>query len=508
MQNKLLIKLLCLLVFIQTAFSYKGTAQKSESASAVLEDALSAVVTVGVFETDFAKKSLGFRGAPSDMAYTKMLDLTGATGSGSGFLIRHNNKTLIITNAHVIEEAADKEGSIYVYTINRSKYKARVLGGDSFYDLAVLEFIDQPGSEVSFLEIREAPARIAEPVYAIGNPLGEYPYSVSEGIISAKNRVRGGLTGKFGFLQTTATVIWGNSGGPLVDAAGKVLGINSQIAFANQGTTSIWQPQINFALESPIAQRLINDIISNNGMVTRSYLGLELMQKKLPYAPGTREYAYYSKQYGVDSFPVINKIIEGSPASVLQPYVGYNLVAIGGEEVRNLEEALGKFEETKPNQKIIFTVRKNGQTSNVAVYTKALSRSGSASLGNLFLKLSNAAYTQEEQVLSLQFNKGGEKGTGLSFSATKNASKDNDEVLLKGQWQVLGIGLFEEGSESMWRVNDIADVGTAARLSGMTGVIDIALFKLGSDVEVTENYKMKRVMISGNSNVLQQTLWY
>jgi hypothetical protein len=80
--------------------------------------------------------------------------------------------------------------------------------------------------------------------------------------------------------------------------------------------------------------------------------------------------------------------------------------------------------------------------------------------------------------------------------------------LLKGQWQVLGIGLFEEGSESMWRVNDIADVGTAARLSGMTGVIDIALFKMGSDVEVTENYKMKRVMISGNSNVLQQTLWY
>ncbi len=508
MPNKLLFKFLCLLLFIQTVFTPKGVAQPNTSASGILEDALSAVVTVGVFETDFAKKSLGFRGAPSDMAYAKMLDLTGAAGSGSGFLVKYNNKTLIITNAHVIEQAADKEGSIYVYTISRSKYKAKVLGGDSFYDIAVLEFIDQPGNEVSFLQIREAPARIGEPVYAIGNPLGEYPYSVSEGIISAKNRVRGGLTGKFGFLQTTATVIWGNSGGPLVDAMGKVLGVNSQIAFATQGTTSIWQPQINFALESSITQRLIHDVVTNNGMITRSYLGLELSQKKLPYAPGTREYAYYSKQFGIDSFPVIHKIIEGSPAAALLPYTGYSVIAIDADEVRNLEEALGKFEETKPGQKIIFTVRKNGQTSRVPVYTKTLSRSGSASLGTLFLKLSNAVYTQEEQVVSLQFNNGEEKGSGLAFGASKSSPKNNEEVLAKGQWQVLGIGLLAEGNESMWRVTDISDVGTAARLSGMTGIIDIALFKKGSDPEASDNYKMKRVMISGNSNVLQQTLWY
>jgi S1-C subfamily serine protease len=141
-----------------------------------------------------------------------------------------NGTKYVITNAHVIENALDEEGSIYVYSINRTKYEVKVLGGDSFYDIAVLEFVDTPGPEITTVKFKTEEPRLGEPVYAIGNPLGEYPYSVTDGIISAKNRVRGCYTGKFGFLQTTATVIWGNSSGPLVDAKGDVAGINSQIS--------------------------------------------------------------------------------------------------------------------------------------------------------------------------------------------------------------------------------------------------------------------------------------
>jgi S1-C subfamily serine protease len=480
-----------------------GKAFAQPAAPTTLENALSAVVTVAVYETDFAKRSLGFRGAPADLAYAKMLDLSGASGSGSGFVIRHGDKLLVITNAHVIEQAADKDGSIYVFSINRGKYKAKVLGGDSFYDIAILEFVDKPGSEITTLDIRTAAAQVGEPVYAIGNPLGEYPYSVSEGIISAKNRVRGGLTGKFGFLQTTATVIWGNSGGPLVDAQGKVMGINSQIAFAQQGGQSIWQPQINFALEMPLASRLIDEIL-DNGIVSRSYFGMELYQKRSAYNPGSREYAYYARSYAPDEFPVIGKVLEGSPALPLKPYIGYQVIAVNDDPVRNMEEVLGKLEGSKAGTAVILTLKKDGKEQKVTVTPTALNSDNSARLGEAFLKMANASYTQENRTLVLRFSGAAtEKANSIDFTATKAA-----ETSLSGDWTTLGIGLFIRGQESMWRVADLADVGTAARLTGLLGVVDIALFKKGGNTDVSENYKMKRVNISGNAHQLQQTLWY
>ena len=89
----------------------------------MLENALGSVVTVAVYETEETMKPLGFRGNNAEMAYSKALDLTGAKGSGSGFVITRNGKNYVITNAHVIQQATDKEGSIYVYSINYSIIK-------------------------------------------------------------------------------------------------------------------------------------------------------------------------------------------------------------------------------------------------------------------------------------------------------------------------------------------------------------------------------------------------
>ncbi|RYY40112.1 MAG: serine protease [Chitinophagaceae bacterium] len=482
MTRSILKSFLCCVLLLAASLRH---AHAQPATPATLEGALSAVVTVAVFETDFAKRSLGFRGAPADQAYAKMLDLSGASGSGSGFIIRRGDQMLVITNAHVIEQAADKDG------------------------LAILEFIEKPGNEVTALEMRTAPANIGEPVYAIGNPLGEYPYSVSEGIISAKNRIRGGLTGKFGFLQTTATVIWGNSGGPLVDAQGQVVGINSQIAFAQQGNQSIWQPQINFALEMPIAKRLIEELLQNN-IVSRAYFGMELSQKRSAYAPSSREYGYYGRTYPSDEFPVVGKVIDGSPAAALKGYAGFSVTAIDGEPVRNLEEVLGKLEQAKAGQAMTFTVKKDGRTEQVSITPVALDMQNGAKIGEAFLRMANVAYAQEAQTVMLRFGSsaggnGGQlqKGSSLDFSASKT------ETGLSGEWQALGIGYFQQrGVESMWRVQDLADVGTAARLTGMLGIVDIALFRKGSNPNQSDNYKMKRVNISGNDHQLQQTLWY
>lgn len=84
----------------------------------MLEKALGSVVTVAVYETENTMKPLGFRGDNAEMAYAKALDLTGSKGSGSGFFIQRNGKTYVVTNAHVIQNASDADGSIFVYSIN------------------------------------------------------------------------------------------------------------------------------------------------------------------------------------------------------------------------------------------------------------------------------------------------------------------------------------------------------------------------------------------------------
>ena len=170
-------------IFLITAFG-SGYAQTN---SDMLEKAIGGVVTVAVYKSEIVNRPLGFRGAvdfPVE-AYARALDLAGAMGSGSGFAYSYKGKKYVVTNAHVIENAADEDSSVFVFSVDRSRYPVKVLGGDSFYDIAVLEFLTQPGDDIRAMEFKKAEARLGEPVFAIGNPLGEYPYSVSDGIVSA-----------------------------------------------------------------------------------------------------------------------------------------------------------------------------------------------------------------------------------------------------------------------------------------------------------------------------------
>ncbi len=165
-----------------------------------------------------------------------------------GIHYRTERKKYVITNAHVISSASPGKGNITVFSINRDKYDMEVIGGDSFYDLAILAFITPPGPELTTMAFRQDEIRIGEPVYAIGNPMGIFPYSISDGIISAKNRVRNAApTGRMGFLQSTASVFQGNSGEPLIDMKGLVVGINSQLFATDFAGQPEVLSQINFA---------------------------------------------------------------------------------------------------------------------------------------------------------------------------------------------------------------------------------------------------------------------
>lgn len=495
------------MMMLTAAFSQKTSAAK------MLDKALSSVVTVAVYESGIGNKALGFRGNSSEMAYARALDLTGAQGSGSGFVIQENGKYYVVTNAHVIESAADKKGSIYVYSINYTKYEARIVGGDSFYDLAVLEFTGKPGTEITPISFRKNDIDVGEPVYAIGNPLGDYPYSVSEGIISAKNRVRGGLTGKFGFLQTTATVIWGNSGGPLVDANGEVAGINSQIAFADRGDQSIWQPQINFALEAAISRRLINDILTNKGLVKRAYIGVEIAAAK-PNAAYRNPYRTTAAAQ-TETRPVITGVVPGSPAAtVLAAYRGYVVEAVNGEKVRSVEEILGQFEKTLPGQDVQFRLSGNGGIQTVKVSTRAANASTMSAISDYVSAAWGGRLLSGAENLTINFNNPqvyaayrNQAAEGIWYVGSSSNSLPSN-TLFNNDWIVVAAGILSKSGGQIWRVSDAADLGAALRLGGTTGLIDLVLFRKGSNPEDNNNYIQKRFVLSGNDAVYKQTLWY
>jgi len=461
----------------------------AQTQSDMLEEVMSSVVTVTVAKSDYSNKILGFRGDVDD-AYQKRLDLEGAHSSGSGFIIEKNDKLYVITNAHVIETALDEPGSVFVYTIDQSKYEMRIVGGDSFYDIAVLEFVDKPGDEISILKIRLTEARIGEPVFAIGNPLGEFPYTVSQGIISAKNRVRGGATGQFGFYQTTATVIWGNSGGPLVDANGELLGINSQIAFADNDGDLLWQPQINFALESILSNRLIDEILNNDGRVIRSFLGIELCQT---YTKKRDRLTHKDVWELNDSLPVLTAVLRGTPAyKDLNDKIGYVLYSVNSVEIRDMQEALGEFEKIKPGETITLGLKDDNEQIEVSFITQELTPERNEQLAKHIVE------SDKRLVLS-------EKDNGVKIDISYLLDDDSVSEADIEKYALLSVGILTETVTSLWRVNTIADVGAAIRLSGLNGFYHLIIVDIFDEDEELEKFELD---LSDQDDLKVTKLWY
>lgn len=477
----------------------RGDKDTSSNQSEMLEEALSSVVTVAVYKTAYAKQQLGMRGgenAVSEETYKAALDMAGAVGSGSGFIIERGGQKYVVTNAHVIESASDEPESVFIFTYDRTKYEVEVIGGDSFYDFAILRFKSQPGNDVVAVDYKQTTPRVGEKVFAIGNPLGEYPYTITDGIISALNRARGGITGKFGFLQTTATVIWGNSGGPLVDANGDVAGINSQIAFASAPDGSyLWQSQINFALEAEIAEKLTNDILENDGRVVRSYIGMEVGEQ---YG---YDYGYEGTSiYKMDEYPVIKAAIPGAPSySTINASIGAQIIEVNGMITRNIDEVLGEFEKSVPGNELTITLSKNGSQDKIQVKTGALETEQLESIGKFIIERDqniNANMNQPGVVLTPnrnnQYHKYEDQGYNQSSMGTEN-------------YFVVAGGVYDENGSDIWQIEGYNDLGAVLKLCGLYGVFDFFVIPEGGTEADLDIYRQH---LSGSDEILQKTLWY
>jgi Do/DeqQ family serine protease len=182
-------------------------------------------------------------------------------GLGSGFIV--NKAGIILTNNHVVAGADE----VWVQLADERRFEARVVGADPSTDVAVVRLTRPPGDLRPVQIGNSEQVRVGDYVLAIGNPLG-LGQTVTMGIVSAKNRMLGGrITQYEDFIQTDAAINQGNSGGPLFNFKGEVIGINS--AILNPAVAM----NVGFAIPINLA-RQIADQITHSGHVARGYLGV------------------------------------------------------------------------------------------------------------------------------------------------------------------------------------------------------------------------------------------
>ena len=188
---------------------------------------------------------------PDDKATSGTPDVIPANSFGSGFIVSADG--YILTNAHVVTQATQ----LRVTLKDKRELAARIVGEDATTDVAVLKV---EASDLPTVAIGDpATVRVGEPVAAIGSPFG-FEHSVTAGIVSAKSRNVDDLL--VPFIQTDAAVNPGNSGGPLFDAQGKVIGINSRIWTRSGGFQGL-----SFAIPIDLAMRIAGDLMSGQPIV-------------------------------------------------------------------------------------------------------------------------------------------------------------------------------------------------------------------------------------------------
>lgn len=237
-------------------------------------------------------------------------------GLGSGFIL--DAEGLILTNYHVVEDAASIEVTVAAADGSERKYQAKVLGTAPEYDVALLQTTEVlSGAQPTYLGDSDN-TQIGDWVMAVGNPFG-LTHSVSVGIISAKERrevAPSGRQGLYNFLQTDASINPGNSGGPLVNMRGEVIGINSAV---NQ------TGGIGFAIPINMVKEMLPDL-RTKGRYARSWLGIKI-QSLTPELSQT----YALKR---TAGALVAEVVPNGPAAAAQIREGDIVLSFNGHDLR------------------------------------------------------------------------------------------------------------------------------------------------------------------------------
>ena len=353
-------------------------------------------------------------------------------GVGSGFIIDSNG--LILTNAHVVEGAT----TIYVTLTDKREFKAKLLGMDKRTDVAVVK-ID--ARDLPRLPLGDSSkVRVGEWVLAIGSPFG-LENTVTAGIVSAKSRDTGDY---LPFIQTDVAVNPGNSGGPLLNTAGQVIGINSQIFSRSGGYMGI-----SFAIPIDEAMR-VADQLRTNGKMTRGRIGVALGEM-------TKEVAE-SLGLGKPRGAYVRNVEPGGPAASGGIESGDIILSFNGRDIAKSTDLPRVVGETKPGTSVMVQVWRKGSTKDLMV-TVADTDSSQAAVKRSETPGSNGKTATTMGVIVSELNdakkrelniRGGVEVTGLGDGTLARAGVRPGDVIVRiGDTDITGIKQFEAVVKSL-----------------------------------------------------------
>jgi S1-C subfamily serine protease len=303
------------------------------------------------------------------LEYDVFMDPVPAEGAGSGFVM--DTRGYILTNNHVIENAQD----IAVTLGDGQRFPAKLVGTDVRDDVALIK-IDPGDHKLTALPIGDSSTlQVGQHVLAIGNPFG-FQSTLTTGVVSALGRTVQTSDESFidGAIQTDAAINHGNSGGPLLNSHGEVIGINSAI-YSTSGTTA----GIGFAIPINTAKRIASDLITN-GRVRQVYLGFQA----IALDPG------FAQALGlpVDGGLLIEDVDQGSPAAraglrggdrtviagMTRIKIGGDVVtAINGQKIASQLDMAVALDKDHPGDTVTLEIYRANQKMNVPMTLGELS---------------------------------------------------------------------------------------------------------------------------------------
>jgi S1-C subfamily serine protease len=299
----------------------------------------------------------------------------GQEAQGSGFVV--SPKGYILTNSHVITNAGDGSGKVsaadrlFVEFQDHDRVAAKIVGWDIYDDVGLIK-VDPADHRLAPVPLGDsAQVKVGQPVAAIGSPFGNVN-SLSVGVVSATERSISSLTSQYSLvdaIQTDAAINHGNSGGPLFDARGRVIGINAQIR-----TDSGSAEGVGFAVPIDSARRSMTQLVAA-GRVSYAFVGIETED----LIPSIAKRLHYPVSHGA----VVTKVNPNTPGAQAglragtvsqhllgSPFVsgGDVIVSIAGHSVRSAEDVVRVVtEEVSPGQSVPITFIRAGRRHQVTV---------------------------------------------------------------------------------------------------------------------------------------------
>lgn len=269
-----------------------------------------------------------------------------AASSGSGFILSSDG--YILTNYHVVQDAS----SVQVTTYGGDTFQAQVIGGDADYDIAVLK-VSASGLQRAVLGNSDT-LNVGDRILAIGNPLGELTFSLSGGMVSIVNRAINVSGTPFHMIQTDTSINLGNSGGPLLNTSGEVVGIVSAKYSSSNGKIV---EGIGFAIPINDMRAMVQDIIDNGSVTNKPYLDV---------TAGTVN-MQMSQQAGLSQGVFLYAVDPNGAAAAAGLQAGDIITQIDGTAVQSMPDLSAAKKSYSAGDTAQFTVIRGGQTIQVPV---------------------------------------------------------------------------------------------------------------------------------------------